>query len=358
MEAIAALHQIAHLALGQCERGLLKLGHSLAAADPAERSTLLGAAWIFRILLSKSLELRATLELLQQVFGTVLGLGNSLFVDLAIRAGQRRLDQYVADFHLLRDAVLIAVLLVIALQIALGDLNAGLELRRINYGVLHFAFFGNGVGIRGLMAFVIRLQLSFGGTQPLLDVVLFEDGIIELNLGVLLDELLMNLGVGHARGSGNKSLKLCKQNVFADSVLEFGGGQLGALQHVFVFLLPNEIAVREECGGITSMLQFILDLVGRNAQAHATGLADQGLAGDELLGSALGKKRQEHAHISSALRHLLLEHLASRGADFVGGNVVSVDLGNHTPRCPPKTRGVITAARHEVPAHGNRDQQQ
>ena len=53
VEAIAALHQITDLALGQRERSLLELGYRAAPADQAQFPALLCAAGIVGILLGQ-----------------------------------------------------------------------------------------------------------------------------------------------------------------------------------------------------------------------------------------------------------------------------------------------------------------
>ena len=87
VEAVAALHQVADLSLGQRERRLLKLRNGLALADPAQRSALLRAARVFRIFLGQLFELRAALQLLQQIFGALLRLGDALLVHFAVGPG-------------------------------------------------------------------------------------------------------------------------------------------------------------------------------------------------------------------------------------------------------------------------------
>src|ERR1700745_1543045 len=88
VKAPATLDQVADLALGKRERRFLEFGDGLSAADPAERSAFLRAAWILRVFLREILQLRTTLQLLQQVLGTVLRFRHALPVDLAVWTGQ------------------------------------------------------------------------------------------------------------------------------------------------------------------------------------------------------------------------------------------------------------------------------
>ena len=82
-----ALHDVAGLALGQREGSLFELGYGLALADPAERSALLRAAWIFGVFLGEFFKIRPALQLLKEVFGTALCFSCTFFVYLAVGSG-------------------------------------------------------------------------------------------------------------------------------------------------------------------------------------------------------------------------------------------------------------------------------
>src|SRR6202007_656808 len=72
VEAVAALYQIDDLPFWQRKGNLFKLGNSLAFADPSQRAILLSTARILGVLLGKIFELRAGLQLLEQIFGSML----------------------------------------------------------------------------------------------------------------------------------------------------------------------------------------------------------------------------------------------------------------------------------------------
>ena len=332
VEAITALHKIADLSLGKRKRGLLKLGDGLAFADPSERSALLGAAGIFGIFLGEFLEIGSALHLLEQILSAALRFGDALIVNLAVRTRKRRLDQDVADLDLLGYAVLIPMLIVVDSQIIGCDLNAGFGFSSLDKCVFDLALLGNRVGVALLMAIVIGRQFHVGGMQPLFDVFLLQDGVVELDLGVLLDELVVNLCFTNACAAGNQGLQFGQENFFADGVFKLLWREVVLLQHVLVFGLPNEVAAGEEGRGIAAVLQFVPDLFWADTQAHAIGLAEEGLARDQLVRRRLDRilddeRHDLRRHLAVALG-LLLGHIASGQTDLIGGHVGAVYLGN------------------------------
>jgi hypothetical protein len=74
-----------------------------------------------------------------------------------------------------------------------------------------------------------------------------------------------------------------------------------------------------------------------------------------LLGRAAREIRKQHAHVRTALRHLLLQHLAGGLAHLIGGDVRAGNLGHHALLGAAKVVARVPAARHQVPHHGNRD---
>src|SRR5262249_46908146 len=137
------------------------------------------------------------------------------------------------------------------------------------------------------MVLIKGLQLAIAGVQALFEVVLPQQRVVELHLGVLFDELVMNLVVTYAGAAGNQRLEFGQQKIVGDGVFKFSRRQIGPLQHFFVFLLANEVTAREKSAGVTTVLQFFLHILRADPQAHALGLADQSLAGNKLLGGAL-----------------------------------------------------------------------
>ncbi|MDA4133140.1 MAG: hypothetical protein OK454_08470 [Thaumarchaeota archaeon] len=91
----------------------------------------------------------------------ILGFLTCLFyafgVRLTIRARWRSLDQDVSDIHLIRDAVLVAVLIVVSLQIRAADEGLSLYLGRVQERIPDLAFFRNGVVIGRLVTFIESL---------------------------------------------------------------------------------------------------------------------------------------------------------------------------------------------------------
>ncbi len=188
VKSITAFHQVAHLPFGQRECGLLKFRHGAAFSHPSQRTTFLGE--IFK--------LRSALYLFQQVFGAMLRIGCAFFIHLAVGSRQRRLNQDVALLHLFRRAVLVPMLIVISLQLIMADLNATLKLVEIHDRILDFPLLRNGVGVGVLVTLVKRFEFGVGGMKSFAQLVLLEDGIVKLDLGVLLDKLFANLRIADA----------------------------------------------------------------------------------------------------------------------------------------------------------------
>ena len=142
------------------------------------------------------------------------------------------------------------------------------------------------------MAVVIGLQFFVAGMQSLFDVVLLQDRVLELYLRILFHELLVNRGVANAGASGDEGLQLGQKNVVANCLFEFGGGEISALEHVFIFGLPDEGSAGKEGGSVAAVLQFVFHLFRIHAKTHVLRFTQQGLASDKLLGRTLREERQ------------------------------------------------------------------
>src|SRR5579871_1733106 len=182
----------------------------------------------------------------------------------------------MAYFHLLRQTILFAMLIVVSAKIIWRDLNVAFHFCRIDQRVLYFAFFWNRVGIARLMTFVEGLELSIGRMQTLLYVVLLENCVLKFDLGVLFHELVVNLSIVWSGAAGNQSLKLANQNLVGnDLVFKLRRSQAVALQEVIVFLLSDEVPTGEECGRIATVHQLVFDFVLRNPQPETVRLSDK-----------------------------------------------------------------------------------
>src|SRR5208282_781506 len=190
VKTIAALHQIADLPLGQRESGLLKLRNRATLADPSQRPAFLRTARIFGILFGQVLKLCSRLDLLEDIFCALLGLRHALLIHFPVRSWQRRLNQNVTDLRLLGHTILIAVLVVINLQVVVRDLYPILDFGEVDHGVLHLALLRNRICVIFLVAVVESFQLLRRGMKALLDIVLLQNGILKLYLGILFVELL------------------------------------------------------------------------------------------------------------------------------------------------------------------------
>ena len=103
----------------------------------------------------------------------------------------------MADLHLFRHTVLVAVLIVVGLQILIRNGRRRRDFRAIDDDVLNLPLLGDGVVVGSLIAFIKRLQLFIGRVQSLQDVGLRDHGIFEFHLCVAAVEFVANFGVPH-----------------------------------------------------------------------------------------------------------------------------------------------------------------
>src|SRR5579872_3261772 len=99
------------------------------------------------------------------------------------------------------------MLIVIGLHFLIADLHVALDLRGIHQNILNLAFLRNRVGVRGLVLIVIGLQFGVGRMNALENVILVQNCVVELNLGVFFLELLPHLSIADNRATGNQDRK-------------------------------------------------------------------------------------------------------------------------------------------------------
>ncbi len=88
-----------------------------------------------------------------------------------------------------------------------------MDLRRIQHDVLNFALFRNRIVVGRLVALVEGLQLGFVGLDLFQQIVFPENGVVELDLGVLLLKFLANFGVRDQGAAGDQVAQLVQQDV-------------------------------------------------------------------------------------------------------------------------------------------------
>src|SRR6266568_4086530 len=98
-------------------------------------------------------------------------------------------------------------------------------------------------------------------------VVLMQDGVIELDLGITALKLLANVALRNDGAAGNQSVQLVEEDFVLDTLFEEGHGQVGALNHALIGVLSDELAIGEKSRGIASMLDFVAQFIFRDAQA-------------------------------------------------------------------------------------------
>ena len=163
----------------------------------------------------------------------------------------------MTDLDLGVNAILVPVLLVIGLQIIRRHRRLSGKLPRIHHHVLNFAFLGDGVRVGLLVALVIGLQLGVRRLNALGDIVFLEHRVIELDLGVFLDEFLVQIGVGYGGSSRDQGFQLALQNFVFNELLELRDGEIVARDEVFVGRLANELALGEQHRGKLAVLKLV-----------------------------------------------------------------------------------------------------
>ena len=91
-----------------------------------------------------------------------MGLLDCRLIHLPITSRERLLDQNLPDINLSWNAVIVAALIVVILQVLLGNLCLGEQPGVVDDYVLKLTLFGNRIDIRLLVAIVIGPKFSIG----------------------------------------------------------------------------------------------------------------------------------------------------------------------------------------------------
>ena len=86
------------------------------------------------------------------------------------------------------------MLIVVGLQILARHADSGFDLRGVQHHILDLALLRNRVVVGRFVALVESLQLGVARLNCFIRIVFAEDGVVELDLGILLLELLVDLG--------------------------------------------------------------------------------------------------------------------------------------------------------------------
>ena len=222
------------------------------------------------------------------------------------------------------------MLIVVGLNLLMADLHSGLDLRRLQQGVLDLSLLRDGIRIRRLVLVVVSLQFRFGRVNRLENVFLVQDRVVELDLGIVLYELLMHFGVGNQCAAGHQVAQLLQQDVIFHTLFELRYRQVRLLETFLVGCLADELALGEKDRRVAAMLQFVAHVVVGCVQAQALRLGDDGASTDELLRRLRGEVGHQHGDLCSSLRKLLLHHLPGFALHFKSGDVVSRHRGDDT----------------------------
>ena len=221
--------------------------------------------------------------MLQDIFRLLACLFQAFGIDFPIRPGQRRLDQNVPHIHLLRYAVVFAVLVVIGLKLVMTNRGLRLDPCVVDDYVPDLPLLWYGIVVGSLVAIVEGFQLGLSRVNLLQQIILAQHGVIELYFRVFLFKLAPDLRIRDQHAAGDQVTQFVEQDFVFYTAFELGNGQIRRLQPHFIFLLANEFSSWEERRGVTPMLQFIHEFFVRGAQPQAFCLGQKCLAADEVL---------------------------------------------------------------------------
>src|SRR5262245_15773574 len=133
------------------------------------------------------------------------------------------------------------MLVVVGLQIFMRYLGLREKFAFVEEGILNFALLGNGILVARLIARVEGLQFFVGGMQTLANVILREEGVLELYLRVALLEFLTDIAVGNRSAARNQGREFALENFVLDVLLKASHRQIVLGQKILVGLLADEL---------------------------------------------------------------------------------------------------------------------
>ena len=172
--------------------------------------------------------------------------------------------------------------------------------------------------------------------QPFPNVVLRQDSVVKLDLGVALLKLLANFGGRYRSAARHQRYQLLLQDVVLHIPFEDLDRQIVLRKQSFVGFLTDKLAAREKCGAVTAVFQLITQISVGSFKTQAVGLSHNGLARDQLLDGLRSRLRHDHreklfAH-GAVLGDLLLCESPSTLLNFDGGDVLAVHFSDNSLR--------------------------
>src|SRR5581483_19240 len=166
--------------------------------------------------------------------------------------------------------------------------------------------------------------------NALKNVIFLDNGIVELDLGIVLFKLFANIGLADGRAGGHQIPKFGDQNVLLDQLFELRNRVIeGAGNEIFIGSLADEGTVGENLLPQLALVQILANIIIRSPQAHVACLAHQNAFVDEPVGSLAGEKRPQRCSLRSAAGELLLQHLTRLTVDLIGRDIVSGNSGHN-----------------------------
>ena len=229
--------------------------------------------------------------------------------------------------HRFGNPELILMSVVVALQIFRRDFGRVRQLRLIDRDVKRFAPFRDAVGVLLLGLLIERPQFGIGRLYLVGQVLLRDDGVIELYLGVGLAELLDQLIRRDACASLDNIAQLVHRELPLQLVFKLRNTQVEVgLDKRLVLIVANEFTAGKKLGRKPTVLQFIAQFFVAGAEPHAIGLVQQKALHHERFRGLLHKVRAKLRR--RATRELAAGYLVCLLIDVLSRDLLGADLGD------------------------------
>src|SRR6266850_756237 len=337
--AVLGLNHIADLFGLQGKRRVFEWLHGLAAHQPSQIATFHSGAWIFGILAGQFREIRAALDLLQQV----LSLGFDLvYVSGGFVGGLR---QNVTGLDALWSAELVLIVQVNPAQLAFRWMDGLLELGLIHNQNSQALLFRHGK--RGRVPGVVffhfrRSDLDFG-----FQFVWRELDVRDVDLFIAAAELLFDFSSRHYRALHRHHFQAVDEHFARHVALVLLNGHVLLREISRVAVAAYELAFREQFR--MRQVDGVERVVFSDLEPQTAGLIRQDSLGDQLVNDLRHIKRHQIRRNGPATQNALNGELGVTLGDFL-----LADLSDHGVR----TAVTAPVTGNQIGDHGKRDHQQ
>ena len=187
-----------------------------------------------------------------------------------------------------------------------------------------------------------------------LDIVEGDDGVVELDLGLVLIDLFLDLLVAHRRRSAYGGQQLLRGDLRLELSLELDHAEPElVLNELLVSLIADEVATGEEDLAELSLVQIAANFFITDTEAHAVGLVHHGALGDHAVSRALHQER--HQGIGDVAAELLAADHASPLRDLLQADALVANHRKHARLRHSAGEVIAKAAGDEIGTHRQTD---